>query len=60
MKNFFSRLIDAIAAWLFTPPKAKPTYSCCSDRAKDEKEEEKEKRKPHMQENYWVLPLSSN
>ena len=43
MKKLFVRLKEVIAAWLFTPPKAKPTYSCCSDRAKDEEEQKAKK-----------------
>lgn len=37
------KLIDAIAAWLFTPSKAKETYPCCQDAEEDEKKQKLKK-----------------
>jgi hypothetical protein len=43
--NTFKKLMNIIAGWLFTPPKAKQTYNGCRDRAEDEKEADKEQEK---------------
>ena len=36
MKNFLKKLSALFATWLFKP-KAKTTYTCCSDKDEDEK-----------------------
>jgi hypothetical protein len=44
MLNFFNRLFERFAAWLFTP-KPTQTYTCCSDADEDDKKQEKKQDK---------------